>query len=304
MAAQQTEREGLLMRLIARAAIAGACLAAAAPAAAQGTTPAPSSTDIVVTGQRGQEQQVSDFVAALTPSPDGAIPRFVDAVCPAAAGLLPAQNEAVAARLRQVAAAVGLKAAPQGCAPNAFVVVTDSKRAFIETLAKRRPQTFGFISPRALRGLAYGRERAAAWQLSGAVDRKDRAQRYNDVFSGSPSEAWETVARARANPRGFDAAVLVVEMGAVNGLTATQVADYAAMRLFARLDPARLPAQSPPTILTALEAPMGSEVPVTLTQWDAGFLRGLYASGFNRRAAVQRAEIAGKITQALESPRQ
>ena len=291
------------MRFIARAVLAGACLAAAGAAFAQSAPPPPASgSDIVVTGRRDQEQQVRDFVAALTPAENGAIPRFVDQVCAAAVGLLPEQNDAVAARLKQVAAGIGLKAAPDGCTPNAFVVVTESKRAFMEMLAKRRPQTFGFMPPRELRRLAYGPARAAAWQIAGAVDRKDKPQRYNDIFSGSPSEAWEAVNRARANPRGFDAAVLVIEMRGVHGLTTIQVADYAAMRLFAHIDPARLPAGSPPTILTALDAPLGSDVPVTLTKWDAGFLRGLYASGFNRSTGKQRDQIAGKINQSLETP--
>src|SRR5438309_1903495 len=112
--------------------------------------PASPSAEIVVTGRRGQEQQVKDFVAALTPAPDGAIPRFVDEVCPAAAGLLPEQNAALAARIKTVAAAIGIKAAPEGCAPNAFVVVTENKKAFMQLLAKRRPQVFGFVNPREL----------------------------------------------------------------------------------------------------------------------------------------------------------
>ena len=201
-----------------------------------------------------------------------------------------------------MAAAIGIKAAPEGCSPNAFVMVTQSKRAFMELLAKRRPQVFGFVDPRELRKMAFGPDRAAAWQIAGAVDKKDKAQRYNDVFSGSPSEAWEAVARARGNPKGFDAAVLVVEMRAVNGLTATQVADYAAMRLLARIDPKRLPAGGPPTILTALDAGEGTQVPLTLTRWDAGFLKGLYATSINRKTAGQRAEIAGTIAKGLATP--
>jgi len=305
------------MGVLIRAAVAGALLAAAGAAFAAGATPvasapggasaaapAPAGSEIVVTGRRDQAQQVADFVAALTPAEGGAIPRFVDQLCPAAVGLLPEQNEAVAARLRAVAVAVGLKAAPEGCSPNAFIVVTESKRAFLELLGKRRPQVFGFIEPRELRRMAFGPERAAAWQIAGAVDKKDKAQRYNDIFSGSPSEAWEAVARARSNPRGFDAAVLVVEMRAVNGLTATQVADYAAMRLLARIDPNRLPPGAPPTILTALEAREGNQVPVTLTRWDAGFLKGLYATSINRKTAAQRSEIAGTVAKGLGTPEQ
>src|SRR4051812_26638777 len=91
-----------LAAIVGVAAAAGGALEAAPPSArtpASGApgAGAPAGPEIVVTGRRGQqEQQVTDFVAALTASPDGAIPRFVDQVCPAAAGLLPEQNEAVA----------------------------------------------------------------------------------------------------------------------------------------------------------------------------------------------------------------
>jgi hypothetical protein len=285
---------------------AAACFLAAGIATAQ-DAPKPADSPaaaappaIVITGRRGQEQQVKDFVAALTPSPDGAIPRFVDEVCPAAAGLLPEQNAALAARLRQVAVAIGLKAAPEGCAPNAFVVVvTGSKKAFLEAVQKRHPQTFGMMTARDIRRLAMAPGPAAAWQIAGAVDKKDKAQRYNDIFSGSPSEAWEAVNRARSNPTGFDASILVIEMAPLQGLTTTQAADYAAMRLFAHLDPARLPAPAPPTILTALDAPLGSQVPMTLTRWDAGFLKGLYATRLYARPNSQRADIAREVSQGL-----
>jgi hypothetical protein len=80
------------------------------------------------------------------------------------------------------------------------------------------------------------------------------------------------------------------------------LADYAAMRLFARLNPAKLPAPSPPTILSVLEAPMGSEVPITMTEWDVGLLRGLYASSSNLRASGQRSQISQQVIKELEKP--
>ena len=242
-------------------------------------------------------------MAALAPKGAGAIPRFVDAVCPAAWGLAPEQNEAVAARLRQVAVAVGLKAAAEGCAPNAFVVAAGDKRAFVEALARRRPKAFGVLGPREVVRLARAPGPAVAWQLAGAGHLEgDAYKRYDDVFAGRVSEASEVEARARANPRGFDASVLVVEMKALEGLTVTQLADYAAMRLFAKLDPARLGAGAPPTILMALDAPAGSEVPVTMTRWDAGFLKGLYASGFERSTAAQRAAIGRSVAKGVAAP--
>lgn len=98
----------------------------------------------------------------------------------------------------------------------------------------------------------------------------------------------------------FDASALVVETGALTGLTTIQLADYAAMRLFAKLDPQRLNGRVANTILKVLDAPMGSEVPITMTRWDLGFLRGLYASQPNRFAGAQRWEIAERLSEHLQ----
>lgn len=97
----------------------------------------------------------------------------------------------------------------------------------------------------------------------------------------------------------FSAAVVVVEADALDGLTTTQLADYAAMRAFAKTDPARLPPSPPPTILTVLDVPMGGAVPITLTEWDLGFLRGLYDSQANLYGAAQRSQIRRKLESSL-----
>jgi len=94
-------------------------------------------------------------------------------------------------------------------------------------------------------------------------------------------------------------AALVIERRALDGLTTTQLADYAAMRLFARTAPERLAGSTAPTILTIIEAPMGSAVPITLTDWDLAFLRGLYASHNNLYAAEHRSRISRRIANEL-----
>jgi hypothetical protein len=67
------------------------------------------------------------------------------------------------------------------------------------------------------------------------------------------------------------------------------------MRALARTDPGRLPASAPPTILRVLDAAAESEVPLSLTRWDLGFLRGLYASRANLNATAQRGEIVRAV---------
>ena len=96
---------------------------------------------------------------------------------------------------------------------------------------------------------------------------------------------------------------MVVELDSLAGLTVTQIADYAAMRSFARTDPSRLQRSNAATILAALEAPMNSQVPLSLTEWDLAFLKSLYASESNRRAARQRYEMKQIVRQTLQDER-
>lgn len=284
-----------------RAAIVGAFILAAAPLLAQ-ETEAPASPDIVVTGKRPSQEQVRDFVKALTPAPpSGSIPRFIDQICPFATGLAPIQNARIETRLRQVAGAVGLEVAKSGCAPNAFVVVTRDKRAFIRSLADKQPDAFGMLTMRQVRQLAKTKGPAAAWQLAGPVDSSGTPLRFDEALGAYVNDTTQAASRLRSPSQiGFDASILVVESGSLEGLTATQLADYAAMRLFARIDPARLPADAPPTILKILEAPMGTALPITMTTWDAGLLRGIYTSSRDLNAQSQRSQIARKVNEDLD----
>lgn len=272
---------------------------------AQTTQPQPdTASDIIVTG-KNRQKQVRDFVKALTPAASsGILPRFIDQVCPYATGLLPVQNERIVARVRYVAHLAGLDVAKPGCHPNAFIIVTPSKREFIMGLAKRANNAFALMSYAEVRHLAKSPGPAAAWQLAGPVDTAGNPLRWDEDLNAYANYSKEPASRLRSPTHtGFDASVVVVESGSLEGLTATQLADYAALRLFIRMDPARLPPGAPPTILNILEAPMGSAVPITMTAWDAGLLRGLYLSTANLRAQSERSQIAGTIDKELGADR-
>jgi len=55
-----------------------------------------------------------------------------------------------------------------------------------------------------------------------------------------------------------------------------------------------------PALLAALEAPMDSQVPLSLTEWDLAFLKSLYASNANRTASSQRGEMKQIVRQTLQ----
>jgi hypothetical protein len=278
-------------------------LTLARPAFAQETPPATGDQEIVVTGNADVERQLIDFVGALTQAPvGGQLSRFESAVCPTAVGVKPTQKEAIIARMRVVAKAAGLTVGRPGCVPNVLLVVTNDKRAFLEGLRDKYPYFLGDMSGSAVRRLIADPGPAAAWQVAGPMRNADgRELLTNDGPALNRTTRTGSRLTAAARPQ-FAAAAVVVEAKALEGLTTTQLADYAAMRAFTRADPSKLPA-SAPTILTVLEAPMDSPVPITLTDWDLAFLRSFYAAPANLTAASQRGQIRRGVKRELEKPK-
>lgn len=261
--------------------------------------------EIVIEGNRQRDQQISDFVGALTRAPvGGQLSRFEEAACPAALGLAPHQNKVVAARMRSVAGAAGIPLGKADCAPNVFVVVARDKKAVIADLDRKYTDARG---DRAKNPKQSGP--AVVWHMEGLLDQNgvpvgvaketgDGTGGYYVVELGDGSSRLRPPSRPH-----FLASVLALEPPAIDGLTTTQLADYAAMRLFARTDPARLDKTAAPTILTILDAPIGAAVPLTLTHWDLGFLKALYGSSEGTYASRQRGEIKGLVKKELEKVR-
>ncbi|WP_439566920.1 hypothetical protein [Sphingopyxis sp.] len=274
-----------------------ALLAAAllpAPVAAQDNTP------IVVIGQRDIEQQIESFVGALTKtSPRGQIGRFETAVCPAAFGMADAQRAAVRDRIRAVAQGVGLDVGAADCTPNLLVVVAGDKTAFIKALGKDHNYMFGDRTPAQVRKIVAEPGPATAWQVQTIVNADGRPIMNEGDLAINRSTRNPSRIAPPARPT-FVAAVVVIEGAALEGLTTTQLADYAAMRTLARIEPARIDAAAPATILRILDAAADSEVPVTLTQWDFSFLKGLYSIPNNLYAPSQRSEIGRAMEQELD----
>lgn len=266
----------------------------AAPAAAQTDAP------IVVIGQRDIERQIESFVGALTPaSPRGQIARFETAVCPGAFGLAETQRAAVRDRVRLVAEGIGLDVAAADCKPNLLIVVTADKTAFIKALGKDHGYMFGDRTPAQIRKIIAEPGPATAWQVQTMVNADGRPISNEGDMPINRTNRTPSRITAAARPA-FMAAVVVVESKALEGLSTTQLADYAAMRALARIDPARVDAAAPATILRILDASPDSEVPVTLTRWDFGFLKGLYSSPNNLYAPSQRSEIGRTMEQELD----
>lgn len=283
----------------------------AAPLAAQPppeshSSAAPGDEAIVVTGQKELRQSIQDFVGALTKIPSyQQLGRFEHSVCPAVYGLPRTQADAVATRIRLIAKTIGIVVGGDHCVPNVLVVATSEKLAFLEELRKHRADDFG-ITDSEIRALEKQLGPAAAWQIQGppmTEDGKDLdvdpsvGQVVNRTIAGS-SRIMEPV-----RPQ-FDGAIVVIERRALLGLTVTQLADYAAIRLLTGADPSHLGNSGAPTILHVLEVPIGGTAPITMTQWDFEFLRGYYDARRNLHTSAQRSAITDSMTKDLHKPQQ
>ena len=265
-----------------------AALCAAAIAVAQ--PPAPDTgSDIVVEGRRIGQSEIGDFISALSDvRADDHVARFEFDACPFAAGLSAEHNALVSARMRAVGRAAGVSIADPPCRPNAIIIATRDSRATIADLRRHFPQLFLGLSVRQVDRLAL-HESPISWHIAQYVDQDGRPLTPDRETGAIPVGSASGASRLTPLVRPYLAgAVLVVDSRTIEGTTPRQLADYAAMRLFAKTDPSKLGGVSAPTILRLLEAPPGRPMPVTLTHFDLGYLRALYATPPNRFANSQR----------------
>ena len=295
-----------MSRTLARTALAAA-LGLASPLAAAAIQPLPQSgasdAEIVIEGRKERQRQIRRFVGSLTDTHfRGQIPRFEWRVCPVALGMPDQQNQRVTERIRRIGAATGVPMADRGCDANAILIVTPDKPATMRMLRQEYPALF--FTPLGERIRVDRAAPVSAWQVEGrrTADGLDIGTAGDGRGTYYISEVTGVSSRIRPATRPhFKASVIVIDLASLRGLTSIQLADYAAMRLLARTDPSELDQSTVPTILNVVDAPMGAEVPVTMTQWDLGFLRALYGSAENRYAEQQRHEMRRRLEADLDA---
>lgn len=258
--------------------------------------------EIVVQGNRDQQRRVEKFIGALTEArPGEQLAQFHRDACPVGVGLSEAQNQAVTKRMRRVAAEARVPLGPPDCAPNVFFIAAPDKRGLVEGLAKAHPAMFGGMSASSIRELARAPGPAAAWHVVRLLNADGTKLEKNDQGVHFSIGSFAASRLSAATKPHYLASVLVVEHRALAGLSTTQVADYAALRVFADADPARLDGQQADTILTLLEDSAADRpLPQTLTPWDLSFLKSLYATSNSYYAVQQRAAMRQVFGKELE----
>jgi len=280
-------------------------LAALAAAQAHSPDPQQGPSDIVVEGVREQKERVRQFIRSLDDVRTfGQIGRFHTPVCPVVMGFPEAQNRLIAERMKRVASAAGIQTAGSNCAPNVFLIASVGKGGTIKALAKRFPAYFRDMRDREVRKLAASGDPSVAWQVKGLLSADGTTLKKAPMDGPYINESTNSGSRVRAGtmPQ-FVASMVVVERGALTGLSVTQVADFAAMRAYADTNPRRAAKSGAPTILTILDKRNDEMVPVTLTQWDFGYLKSLYATSNAHYASYQRGDMAHELEKDLAKGR-
>lgn len=282
--------------------MAGLGLTSPLIAAQVGSPGGANEAEIVIEGRKERQRQIRRFVGALTDAPiRGQIARFEWKVCPVAVGIPDHQANRVVQRLRRVGQTAGVPLADPGCEANAIIIVTPEKKETMRMIRREYPQLFRTDLGERIRPDVAAP--VSAWQVQGRLTQDGQDVPVAQGNMGTYYETEVTRASSRLSPATrphFKATVLVVQLDALRGLTLTQFADYAAMRIFAQTDPSRLDRSTVPTILNIVDTPMGAEVPLTLTQWDLSFLRALYGSAENRYAEQQRQEMRRRLENDLD----
>ena len=283
-----------------RYAVLAALLSAAAPegATAQVTAPATPSDvpEIVVTG-RGPltTDEALAFTRSISSRVDRQLARLGVAACPRAIGFPAPIAAEIEARLRRVASHANIPLGRPDCRGNIVLIGVDDGAGLVKALEKTRsPLLFGLPSDE----VAQLRRRvspARAWSLI-------ELQNEDGVPGLTPVGAlWANLEVRRASyiapptEQSIQFAVVVVEWSALPGKTTIQIADYVAMRTFARTRPTDGTAKVG-TILSLFER--DAVPPLSLTRIDLAYLRTLYARRGPRYARQQLREIAQSMEKA------
>ncbi|MBY9064001.1 hypothetical protein K7957_13735 [Sphingomonas yunnanensis] len=223
------------------------------------------------------------------------IARFQAPVCVAVGGLPGRVSGEIAQRMLEDADVAGISLAGERCRPNTMVLFVDDAHAEVARMAKSNHRALLGVGFRARRALLKSAGPAFAWRLTEVRTRDGETSLPGD---GPPTFHVASASRI-VQPVRQDVvtAVLIVERKAVVGKTSRQLADYAALRLFAGAR--ELPGGGLESMLTLFGS--SAEPPAQLTAFDRGYLRGLYTGAANAFAFSQRGRMAGAIARENEA---
>jgi hypothetical protein len=246
------------------------------------------------------------------PSRTGQLTRWRRSVCPETVGLTAQMNDFVSQRVKNVAAAVG---APGGrCKTDVEIIFTSEPQRLLDSIRKKAPVLLGFHYRAQLLNLArFSHPPIQAWyvtatqgslgghgglgtgQLSGALGTDDGADLSGAAVDDDccPTPGGAAGSRFTEGLSNQIAAVMVIaDSRAVEGRTIGSIADYVAMLVLSKVDPAGGCGELA-SIVNLMADQCGQDVKAdALTDSDIAYLKALYSIDMTRFRWVQQDSIA------------
>jgi hypothetical protein len=230
---------------------------------------------------------------------DMPLARFQDPLCPGIVGLALGSAQDMVSLIRENATSLGLSLAEsETCEPNLIVAVLDDPKGYANQLKARRPYLFKDLGREEKEAFFDAAGPARSWARI-LTRTRDGLAIYESNGLTSPEQATLMAAHSRVfvpTRRDVVFAIVLLDKKAVQGLTVTQVADYATMRGLGGTAAERLggPRDS---VLNLFDSGADAR-PKGLTRSDQIFLQTLYSTMPNNPAAVTLAMAERKIAEA------
>jgi hypothetical protein len=240
-------------------------------------------TEIVVTGREldMSERTVTRQARTISRESDlrhTPLATFADRACPGVVGLQRDYAEVVVTRLRWLAEDLGIPLHPEGdCRANIILVFTSDGRADVRELERKTRLVSESLGNRERRELLEGEGPVRVFNV--VEDRMRNGQRIprrqNLVQIPVGSQEGGQSLIGGGIRRVITSSIVYFDHDAIEGTTLHQLADYAAMRVFAQTRDAE-GEKAPDSILSLFDR--NTVPPKGLTAFDRAFLTTLYES--------------------------
>jgi hypothetical protein len=260
---------------------------------------------IVVTGKQDPKPEVGAARAQARSITDAAnifdepLALYQKKVCPGVTGLPQDLAELVVARIRYNVERAGLKVARNGnCSANLVVSFVLNGQKALSKYAHKTTGLLAKVPVHERKKLLRDPGPVHAWTITalrtrdGMAVQQDPHDHFYVVRSQSANSLFLLVSR-----REIEISVVVIDIPAIDGMSAVQIADYATMRGLAKT----LPVSGDSTYSTILslfdpDAPH----PAELTTFDLAYLRTIYSNAPNLIAAAKLGGVKYEMRKQIE----
>lgn len=252
---------------------------------------------------------------------DGQYARFAQPVCPSVAGLAERQIKAIEDRIRQIAEMADIEVGKEDCSPNIFLAIVDDGGSEIKLLRSKKGRLFGSLSASARDRIEQSGGPVYSWKATQTLGSDSRHGASAGSFTfmagsngsgGGPALGGAQVNGqtthvkskiARSTTEGISYSYLLIDSKALPGISAAQLADYAAMVSLIDIEvgsDTQVPDGSILSLFSEIEDK--SLRPTSLSGGDLLLLRGLYKVPANVNASLQRSAMIHTMSEGLKNP--